>query len=526
MDEYDVVVLGGGSGSHVASAAAAEGYEAAVLEPGPLGGACITRGCVPSKALIHRADVCREIRRADRFGIDAELTGVDFGAITDAVHETVFEKADRAAEGLREAERVTLYEAAGRFVDDREVELDGGESDGERIRGEQVVVAVGGRPIVPPIGGIEDVDYLTSDDALFLDERPDRLAIVGGGYIGAELAHFFDGVGADVSIVGRSDVLVPGEAAAASEAVTRALGSRCDVYTSHEASEVRAEAGEVVVVAEGGGDDDGDGATDGGDDDGDGAGGEEDGDGAGDERDNEVEIRADELLLATGRRPNTDELGLEETAVETDDRDRVVTDERLETDVDGVWALGDVLPEFPFKHVADREAEVVAANVLAALEGDDGEAADEESGGRDGPTGDRETVDRSALPHAIFTDPRVASVGATAAELDENDVEYERVRVDYAAAPLGLILDEDEAFVEVLADPDGEILGCHVVGPEATTLIHEAVVAMNRGSGTVDDVAETVHVHPALNEVVLAAFDELSDRRFSTAPDWRDVAGK
>ena len=515
MESYDVVVLGGGSGSQVATAAAGEGYEAAVLEPGPLGGACITRGCVPSKALIHRADLIEEIRRADRFGIDAAVHDVAYAEITSSIHDMVYEKADRQAESLQEADRVTLYESAGRFVDEREIELEGGDADGDRIRGDQVVIAVGGRPTIPPIDGLDEVDYLTSDDALYLDERPDELVIVGGGYIAAELGHFFAAVGADVSIVGRSDQLVPRENADAANAVTRALGRRCEVCTGHEVEAVESDDGSVVVTAT---------TVD-----------ERVGGVPADADDDRVEITADELLLATGRRPNTDELGLDETDVETDDAGHVLTDDRLATDAAGIWALGDVLAAQPYKHVADHEAEIVAANVLGTLDHEgpsNGEApgdADAPGGGdasADGESsGNGESIDRSAIPHAIFTKPRVASVGYTAAELDEEGVDYDTASVPYEVAPLGLILDAEEAFVTVQAASDGEILGCHVVGPQAETLIHEVVIAMRHGTGTLADVAETVHVHPALNEVLLAAFDELSDRSFSTAPDWRDVAG-
>ncbi|RQH00848.1 dihydrolipoyl dehydrogenase [Natrarchaeobius oligotrophus] len=488
MNEYDVVVVGGGSGSQIATAAADRGLEAAVIERGPLGGACITRGCVPSKALIHRADAVEEIRRSPEIGLDATLEGVEYAEITSSIRDWVYEKAARQERGLEEADAVALYRGEGRFVDERTLEVDpvDGDAPPDPIRGDRVVVAVGSRPLIPPIEGLEDVDFLTSDDALFLDERPDSLAIVGGGYIGAELGYFFGALGADVSLIGRSDVLVPREDGAISEFVTESLERHCDVYAGREASSVEAADGGVVVTAE---------RTENGD------GGDEPVDGAG--RDGSIDLEADRLLLATGRRPNTDTLDLEQTGVETDDRGYVETDSTLETTCDGVWALGDVLGEQPFKHAADYEARVVAANVL-------------DDAGRE--------VDSDAMPHAIFTSPQVASVGATETELADADREYESTTVPFDVAPLGVVLGAD-GFVKVLAAPDGEILGCHVVGPQASILIQEVVVAMERGDGTVEDVSEPVHVHPALSEVVYAAFDELSSNRYSTAPDWRDVGG-
>ncbi|MFD1565447.1 dihydrolipoyl dehydrogenase [Haloarchaeobius amylolyticus] len=477
METYDIVVLGGGSGSQVATAAADQGLESAVVEPGPLGGACITRGCVPSKALIHRADVIEAVRTAEAFGIGAQVTDIDYGEITAAIHDTVYEKAEKKAAGLRADDHVTLYRGEGRFVDDRTIEIDPSDEtrEPERIHGETVIIAVGGRPMEPPIDGLENVDYRTSDDVLFLDEQPDELVIVGGGYIGAELGYVFGALGTDVSIVGRSDRLVPREDDAVSTVVTDSLATHCDVYTGYEAAAVAEGDGGVTVTAE---------PTD-------------------DERDADpVELRGDDLLLATGRRPNTDTLDLETTGVETDETGAVETDEFLKTTADGIWALGDAVGAPPFKHAADYETRVVTENVL------------EES---------QRAVDYEAMPHAVFTDPRVASVGRTEADLAAEGREYEAVTVPYGAAPLGMILEADDGFVKAIAGPNDEILGCHIVGPQASTLLHEVVVAMD-GGGTVDDVAEPIHVHPALNEVVYAAFDELSDAEYSTAPDWRDVS--
>lgn len=500
MDEYDIVVVGGGSGSQVATATAETGLEAAIVERGPLGGTCITRGCVPSKALIHRADLLEKIRHAEAFGIPAEIGDIDYGEITDEIHDTVYEKADRQEASLEDAEHVTRYRGEGRFLDDRTLEValnedaDAGDAAGDtiEIRGDTIVLAVGSRPMVPPIDGLDEVDFLTSEDALFLDDQPDSLVIVGGGYIGAELGYFFGALGTDVSMIGRSETLVPREDDDVSEFVTDSLEDYCAVYTGYEANEVEQQGEQTAVTAVPAGDDGGDSGND-------------DGDG-----DDSVELAADDLLLATGRRPNTDTLALENTGVEVDDEGHVETDDRLETTVDDIWALGDIIGAEPYKHAADYETRVVVSNVLEDGEGDS--ASD----------GGGQTVDYTAMPHAIFTAPQVASVGQTTGELEESGIEYEATTVPFDAAPLGLIR-EAEGFVKVLASPAGDIQGCHIVGPDASTLIQEVVVAMDAGDGTVDDVADSVHVHPALSEVVHAAFDDRSSSQFSTAPDWRDV---
>jgi mycothione reductase len=469
MQEFDLLIIGGGSGTQVGSLAAERDMSVAVCEPGPLGGACITRGCVPSKALIRRADVIRQARDAERLGIDVEVGDVDLGAITSEVRETVHGKAEKQAENLRDSEDHTLFDGKARFVDERTVEVEGYD---ERVQGDRVVVAVGAAPTTPPVDGLDDVEFLTSDDALYLDERPEELAILGGGYIAAELGHFYETIGSEVTIVQRSEALVPHEDGEVREVVTESFADRerCTLHLACEATEVEERGDRIAMYAEGQG--------------------------------GEVEIEADELLVATGRKPATDDLAPEESGIELDDAGFVEVDETLETTCDGVWALGDVIDSPMFKHVADHEAKLVAANAVA------------ERG---------EEIEYEGLAHAVFTRPQVAACGRTEEELEEEGREYERARFEYDSAPLGLV-GKEEGFVKLLADPDGTVLGCHVVGPEASTLIHEVSVAGRVGEGTVEEIAEAIHVHPALNEVVLGAFDELEDPLLSTAPDWSDVS--
>ena len=466
MEEFDFLVIGSGSGLDVANVAANRGQSVAVVEKGPLGGTCLNRGCIPSKQLLYHADVYETIEDAGEFHIDAEIENVDFAEMVREVNEDVGESSSSIRQGLRSSDQHRLFEGEGRFVDDRTVEIHGGEDDRARVRAETVLIAAGTRPGIPNIDGIESVDYLTSTEALELPSPPDRLVIVGGGYIAAELGHFFGTFGSDVTILGRRPRLLPNTDPEVATAFTDRYRERFDVQTGYSVTEVSAENGEITVEAlpyeYGDGDAD--------------PGVVEDGEA--------LSVTGDELLVAAGRVPNTDTLDLEHTAVETDDAGFVETDEYLETDAEGVWALGDIVGEYLLKHSANHEAQSVARNIFGE---------------------EPEPVDYSAMPYAVFGSPEVAGVGATEDELRAADREYATNTYRFDETARGDAMGAD-GFVKVLIDLEGEILGCHIVGPDASTLIQEVVTAMTAGSGTVRDIRESIHVHPALPEVVQRAF--------------------
>ena len=457
MEEYDFLVIGSGSGLDVANAAVNRGESVAIVEKGPLGGTCLNRGCIPSKMLLYHADVLETVERADRFNIDAEVRGVDFADIVREVTEDVGEDSDSIRRGLRSSPDHALYEGEARFVGERTVEVSGGADDGARLRGERVLVAAGTRPSAPDIQGIDAVDYLTSTEALQLEEPPDHLVVVGGGYIAAELGHFFGTFGSDVTIVGRRPHLLPEADPEVGRAFTERYADRFSVHAGHEAVAVSASGGTVTVETrpyppafDGEPDETG------------------------------VTVTGSALLLAAGRRPNTDTLHAGAAGIETDEAGFVETDEYLRTTAEGVWALGDIVGEYLLKHNANHEARAVVRNLF----------------------GDPEPVDYTAMPFAVFASPEVAGVGATEAELDgeyaTNTYRYEDTARGDAMKRTGL--------VKVIVDLEGAVLGCHIMGPEASNLVQEVVVAMKAGSGTVRDIRESVHIHPALSEVVQRAF--------------------
>jgi mycothione reductase len=452
MSHYDVLVVGGGTGNNVAAAAADAGLDTALVEKGRLGGTCLNRGCNPSKMLIQAATAANHVRDADQFFLDATLDDVDYAAVIDDMDETLSPIADGMAERYREKDHLTLYDDEAAFVDDRTVDV-----DGETVSADKAVVAAGSRPLVPPVEGLDDVEYMTSRDALYRREQPDSLVVLGGGYIAVELGYFFESLGTDVTIVEMMDTLVPREDPDVAEAFTDVARRRHEVYTGHRATGVASDGDRVTVFAE-----------------------TADGD--------EVAVSGSDLLVALGRRPNTDAIGVEAAGIETDENGFVVTDDRLETSAENVWAQGDIADNAMFKHSGDYETDVAVDNVVH---------------GRD-----RE-VDFTAMPHAIFTEPQMAAVGKTEDELRETGREYVVGRADLPGTPMGRAKKLDEGFVKVLAAPDGEILGCHLFGYEATTMVHEVVVAMRAGSGRVSDITDTIHAHPTLNKVVEYAFEDV-----------------
>jgi mycothione reductase len=463
MQEFDFLVIGTGSGLDVANVAANQGQSVAIVEKGRVGGTCLNRGCIPSKQLLYHADVLETVQDAGEFGIEASVDEVAFADIVREVTEDVHGDAESIRRGLESSDSHELFDGEARFVDDHTVAVHGGEDDGAQLRADTILVAAGTRPAIPPIDGIEDVDYLTSTEALTLTERPDSLVIVGGGYIAAELGHFFGTFGTDVTIVGRRPNLLPSADDEVAEAFTERYADRFAVHTGHEVTSVSAADGGITVEARE----------------------YEYGEDGGVVADTEpVRVTGDELLVAAGRRPNTDTLALENTSIETDDAGFVETDEYLRTDADGVWALGDIVGEYLLKHNANHEARAVTLNLF-----DDGLTP----------------VDYSAMPYAVFASPEVAGVGATESELRQAGREYATNTYAFADTARGDAMHAD-GFVKAIIDLDGEILGCHIVGPDASTLIQEVVTAMSAGSGTVQDIRNSIHVHPALPEVVQRAF--------------------
>jgi dihydrolipoamide dehydrogenase len=446
------MVIGAGSALEVSSEAADRGLSVALVEHGPFGGTCLNRGCIPSKMLIHSADVMETIQRAELFGIKAKVSAVDWDRIVSRAVDTVSGDAEAVEEGNRQHPKISVFKETGRFVGDKLLDV-----GGERITAEHIVIAAGGRPHVPDIDGLADVPFITSDEALRLPAQPRRLIILGGGYIAAELAHFFGALGTHITIVHRGPRLLRLEDDDVAARFTEVYQRRFTLLLNTLVQRVRRDGNEIELEVTSDGQD--------------------------------RTLTADALLLALGRVPNSDLLNVAGTGVAVDERGYVKTDEYLETSVPGIWALGDIGGRYLLKHHANLEADYMVNNIFNP----DNKVA----------------ADYHAMPHAIFASPQVASVGLTEREAGAQGLPYVSSTYNYSDTAYGSSIEDRDGFVKALAHREsGEILGCHIIGTEASILIQEVVNAM-RMRLTTDAITQSIYVHPALPEVVQRAFGSL-----------------
>lgn len=446
--QFDLIVIGAGSGLDVAAGAAEKGLKTAIIEEGPLGGTCLNRGCIPSKMIIHSADVAEEIRRAKLFGLSASLNGVDFRRVTARASRMVDEDARSIEDSLRKGKNPQLFKARGKFVSPYTLQV-----GKEILTAKKIVVAAGARPSIPPIPGLDKVSYLTSTEALRLTKLPRSMIIIGGGYIAAELGHFYAALGCKVTIIQRGPLLIPREDKDIAETFTKLWKEKYGVVCNCDVLKVEQRGKNIVVHTKHNG--------------------------------KEKRFVAERLLIATGVKPNSDRLEVAKAGIKTNEKGFVAVNKYLETSAKNVWALGDIAGVYLFKHSANLEAEYVLAAIL----------------------GKRQVTDYYPMPHAIFTSPQIAGVGLTEQECQRQKKKYVVGKYYYAHTGMGVAIEEKNGFVKLIVDARSkEILGCHILGPDASTLIHEVVVAMKANRfRALDILRSAVHVHPALSEVVQRA---------------------
>jgi dihydrolipoamide dehydrogenase len=455
LPHYHVLIIGSGVGYKLATKTAKLGLKTALVDRDPPGGTCPNRGCIPSKIWITVADKIREAEQLTHIGAEMTLDSVDFCTIRDRTWDWINSGRDHKRLLLNAHPDIDFYEGeVGEFVGDRTLRV----GDAE-ITADKVVIASGSRPAIPLIAGLEEAGYLTNRNVFDIERLPGTLIIIGGGYIAVEFAHFFSALGTQVTLLGRNPRLVPKTDEDISQAIRDGLSRYVDIRTDHEVLSVTVEENLKVVTAR-------DRTT-----------GEE------------VKFAAKEIMVASGRRSNADLLKPEATGVKVDERGWIVSDQHLATNVPGIWAMGDAVNRGQFRHTADMHQRIVFINAF---------------------TDDHRHLDEHAIPNAIFTFPQVGSVGLTERDAMEAGLHYHHARMMYREVSKGYALGEEDGFIKVLVQKDTQrILGAHMVGPEAATLIQQIVTMMNAGEGTFEPFKWTQVIHPTLSEVVNWVFLKL-----------------
>lgn len=449
-DSYDLLVLGGGmAGLPVSIKSARNGLQTALVEQDLLGGTCLNRGCIPTKTMIRSAEVANLIDRAEEFGIEVDSEAqTDMEAVVERQQTVVESIRTGAYDNVESTENLDLVEGHGTFESPTEIAV-----DDRVLEADTTIVNTGARPATPPIDGVDEVETLDSTSALELTDVPEHLVVVGGGYVGCEYAQMYARFGADVTVFQRPDRLLTGEEPDVSAVIETAFETEdIDVHTGTSVEHLEQAASHIEVTA----------STDG----------------------ETRTVDASHVMLATGRQPNTDRIGLDQTAVETDEKGFIEVDEQFQTADDSIFALGDVIGMPMFTHSARDDADLLYRHLVKE------EAIDH--------------MDRN-IPHAVFTDPQVGRVGLTEQQAREQGYEVAVGRSEYEEQGKPKAMGETEGFVKIVSDADSdEILGAHVVGEQGADIVHELVVAMDLG-GTAEDVANAIHIHPTLPEVVNSA---------------------
>jgi len=454
MKKFDVIVIGSGSGGEIVDAALSHGFSVAWIEKGPLGGTCLNVGCIPSKMLIYPADRIVEIQEAEKLGIKAEIKDIDFGLIMNHMKKPIRESHEHMEKGLVNTEDFHYYRGEGHFISDYTIDI-----NGKKIRGDKIFIGSGVRPLIPPIKGIEKIDYLTNETVLDIKKKPESLIIIGGGYIAVEFAHFFAAMKTKVTILQRGNRLIKNSEPEISDLLKKQMEKRMKVVTNIEVLEAKKEGNNVSVIG----------------------------------RDQlsgkELEFKAEKILIAAGRKSNADLLKVENTGVETDERGYIKVNEFLETSKRNIWAFGDAIGKYMFKHVANEEAIVSWRNAIH----------------------DHKTpMDYSSVPYAVFTYPQISAVGLTEIEAKKNhQILVGQAR--YSDVAKGEAMLELEGFAKAIVDKQsGKILGFHIIGPYSPILIQEVVNAMALG-GQLGYIGRGMHIHPALPELILRTFGNLKE---------------
>ncbi len=456
MENYDLIVIGTGSAMNYINLIIDSNPEIkiTVIDKDEPGGICLTKGCIPSKILLYPAELIRELGLASLFGIKTEIRDIDFVAIMERMRRITRENIEAVRRGLTGSSNIDYYHESAEFTSPYTLKV-----GDKTLYSKMIFLCTGSKPAIPPVKGLEAAGYLTSDTVLQLNECPRHLAIIGGSYIAAEYGHFFSAMGAEVTVIGRNPLFLPQEEPEISKLARMKMSEYMKILTNYGAIEVRKEDNrQKTIVAK--------------------------------EKNSgeEVKITVDEILLATGRVPNTNILHPERAEIKTDGQGWILVNEYLETSQPNVWAFGDATGKYLLKHVGNYESKIVYLNAFMK---------------------EKVKTDYHAVPHAVFSYPEIAGVGMVEKEAVETYGE-DKVSIGlkfFEDTAKGTVLEIKDYFVKVILNVESkQILGAHIIGPHASVLIHQIIPLMYTESGSMEPIMRSMDIHPSLSEVVTQAF--------------------
>lgn len=448
-----IVVIGGGPGGYVAALKAAMlGADVTVVEKGKVGGTCLNVGCIPTKALLACSDVLNTVKEAKKFGINFEAdVKADFAAIMER-KEKVVTNLVKGIEYLFESKGVKLVIGSGRLVSNKEVEVTKEDGTKESIQADKIILATGSIPVVPRFLPYDGKNVMTSDEVLNLKEQPKSMIVVGGGVIGCEIGQFLSRLGTEVKIVEMLPQLLPLEDEDTAKILQRSFKQgKIKFFVGDGISTVEVGEGNVVATLQSG-----------------------------------KKVEAEKMLVAIGRRPYTDGLGLEELGIQAD-RGKVIVNEYLETNIEGVYAIGDLTISPDLAHVASRQGIVAVENAILDK---------------------KKKMSYKAVPGCVFTEPEVASVGMKEKQAKEAGISYKVGKFDFRGLGKAQAMGKLQGFVKVITDEKDVIIGAAIIGERAADMLGELTVACELGL-TAEQVGEVIHPHPTLCEGIMEALHDV-----------------
>lgn len=449
MKTYEIAVVGGGPAGYVAAIRAAKlGKKVVLVEARELGGTCLNRGCIPSKTLLRHAEVLENIEKAKNWGIETGPVTVSLSKMMQRKDE-VIQKLRTGIAYLMKQGKIDVLNGYGEITADRLIEVKQNGKE-QTIKAENIILATGSKPIVPPIPGLKEGSFQTSDTIFDITKIPTSLVIVGGGIIGVEFACIFAALGVSVTIVEMGSRIVPSEDPQAVKILAKSLKSKdIAILTSTTVTAVEQKGKTQQVYIE-------------------------------NQQGRKEVLQTEMLLLSVGRSPNTAAFSSLKLAM---NGPFVKVDKYMATNLPTIYAAGDLIGNWQLAHVASAEGLVAASNAA----------------------GQKEAIDYHVVPRCVYTNPEIASVGMTEEEAKQKGISFKVVKIDHAGNGKALTLDEKEGFTKLIADTTyGEILGVSMVGPHVTEMIAEPSAFM-RLEGTVDELATMMHAHPTVSESLYEA---------------------